>query len=276
VTLTLPGLDPTQPVLLTLPLDAASQPRSGGYGQAQLGAQWVSIQASPERGRYEDLWLLQAAGRLRHAPSVPLAGFSTAEWAASHQRRYNATPWGHHVQLSSVYLESRTGVAYAQHSLGVGADAVWGPCQTRAGLEWSARHYASNVILDGRQRAAYAQASCSQAFQLTLRKGSDAPHDANRPGGPQDLLDARARGVWGGWAWELEWSAVNDRLGYSPLLNSGAARQQTRRTWRIERTLPMASPRQWTMGLESTRRISNLDLFKTNNLGVFLSVSSQK
>lgn len=275
LTLTLPGLDPAQPVLLTLPLDAASQPRSGGYGQAQLGAQWVSVQASPQSGQYEDLWLLQAAGRLRHAPTVPLAGFSTAELAASHQRRYNATPWGHHVHLSAAYLESRTGVAYAQHSVGMGADAVWGPCQSRVGLEWSARRYASNAILDGRQRAAYAQATCTPAFQLTLRKGTDMPHDANRPGGPQDLLEARARGTWGGWAWELEWSALNDRLGYSPLLNSGALREQSRRTWRIERTLHMASPRQWTLGLESTQRISNLDLFKTNNLGVFLSVSSQ-
>jgi hypothetical protein len=235
----------------------------------------VFVQASPQSGRYEDLWLLQAAGRLRHAPAVPLAGFTTAELVASHQRRYNATPWGHHSQLSSVYLESRTGVAYAQHSVGLGADAVWGPCQTRVGLEWSARHYASNAILDGRQRTVYGQANCTAAFQLTLRKGSDMPHDANRPGGAQDSLEARARGTWGGWAWGLEWSSLNDRLGYSPLLNSGALRDQSRRTWRIERALPVASPRQWAMGLESTQRISNLDLFKSNNLGVFLSVSSQ-
>jgi len=275
LTLTLPGLDPAQPVLLTLPLDAASQPRSGGYGQVQLGVQW-SIPAPPQSGQYQDLWLLQAASRLRYAPSVPLAGFSTAELAASHQRRYNATPWGHHALLSFAYLESRTGVTYAQRGLGIGADAVWGPCQTRAGLEWSVRHYASNAILDGRQRAVYAQTSCMQAFQVALRKGNDWPHDANRPGGVQDLLEARVRGAWRGWAWELDWSALADRLGYSALLNSGAVRDQSRRSWRIEHTLPMASSWQWTMGVEATQRNSNLELFKTNNLGVFLSVSSQK
>ncbi len=286
LTLTLPGLDPAQPVLLILPLDAASQPRSGGYWQVQASAQWAAVEASPQRGRYEDLWLLQTTSRLRYAPSVWQAGFATAELAASHQRRYGAGPWGHHAQLSSVYLESRTGVAYAQHSLGLGADAVWGPCQARAGLEWGARRYARNEILDGRQYAAYAQASCSPALQLTLRKGADAPHDANRPGGTQDLIDARARGAWGGWSWEVEWSTVADRLAYSPLLNAGAVREQTRRTWRIERMLPVnawagaaqcagCKPWRWVLGVESNRRNSNLDLFKTNNLGVFLSVISQ-
>ena len=285
LTLTLPGLDPAQPVLLTLPLDGSNQPRAGGYMQAQVSAQWVKIQASPKPSRYEDLWLMQASSRIRHAPSVPLAGFATAELAASHQRRYGAAPWGHHAQVSSVYLESRTGITYSQLSAGVGADAVWGPCQTRAGLEWGSRRYPTNEILDGRQTAAYAQAGCLQAFQLTLRKGSDEPRDAARPGGTQDLLDARARGVWGPWSWEVEWSALSDRLGYSALLNSGAVREQTRRTWRVERTLPLAALAEagrcssckswhWVVGVESSRRASNLDLFKTNNLGVFLSVIS--
>jgi hypothetical protein len=85
----------------------------------------------------------------------------------------------------------------------------------------------------------------------------------------------------------MEWSVANDRLGYSPLLSSGAVRDQARRTWRLERTLfqtdagawpacRSCTPLQWVVGLESTRRQSNLDLFKTNNLGVFLSINSSK
>lgn len=287
LTLTLPGLDPAQPVLLTLPLEGASQPRRGGYWQAQGTVQLMSVQASPVRGQYEDLWMVQASSRLRHAPTVPAAGFATAELGASHQRRWGAVPFGHHAQLSSVYLDSRTGVTYLQHSAGAGADAYWGSCQTRLGMEWAIRRYPTNTILDGRQTSVYAQASCSPALQLMFRRGTDRASDPNRPGGTQDVADIRARGAWQGWAWEMEWSVANDRLGYSPLLSSGAVRDQARRTWRLERTLfqtdasawpacRSCTPLQWVVGLESTRRQSNLDLFKTNNLGVFLSINSSK
>jgi hypothetical protein len=287
LTLTLPGLDPAQPVLLTLPLEGASQPRQGGYWQAQGSVQMMSVQASPVRGQHEDLWMVQASSRLRHAPSVLAAGYATAELGASHQRRWGTVPWGHHAQLSSVYLDSRTGVTYLQHSAGAGVDAYWGSCQTRLGMEWAIRRYPNNIILDGRQASLYAQAGCSPALRVLLRKGTDRASDANRPGGTQDLADVRARGIWQGWAWEIEWSAANDRLGYSPLLKSGTVREQARRTWRLERTLfqtgsgalptcKSCTPWQAVVGLESSRRQSNLDLFKTNNLGAFLSINSTK
>ncbi len=279
LTLTLPGLDPSRPVLVTLPLEASAQPRSGGYLQA--GASWqafISRDTDP-RGDSQQEWGLQAAVRWRQVPALPAAGFATVEVAATHQRRYASKPWGHHFSAMAAYLDSRTGVTYGQAGLTAALDGTaWG-CQARAGVEWLARRYGSNPVLDGHQSALQLQAACSPALQLTLRGGRDQPMDSQRPGGVQQLVDLRARGQFGAWAWEAEWARLRDRSGYSPLLDAGAPRHQTRRAWRVERVA--YSQRQTgcddcrrqllLVGLEAQQRQSRIELFKTNNLGLFMS-----
>lgn len=287
LTLTLPGLDPAQPVLITLPLDPSTQPRAGGYWQAAATGQWVHRRVSGGSRAAQDDWTFQASARTRQAPQQTPAGFSAVDAVAAHQRRYGAAPWGHHANLFAAHLESRTGVTFTQLGLGGGLDWFAGGCHTRIGLEGVNRHYPANNILDGRQAVTQFQWACSPTGQFTLRAGQDQPRNALRPGGAQSLLELRYRGSWGRWAWDGEWARIRDELGYSPLLESGARRHQWRRSLRLEYVAfeqrRSAETRcagcrslQILWGVEASQRDSNIELFKNNNLSLFATAQWSK
>jgi hypothetical protein len=283
LTLTLPGLDTTQPVLITLPLDPSTRPRGGGYWQAAATGQWLHRRVGARAQPLQDDWTLQASAKTRQAPSLLQAGFAAIDAAAAHQRRFIGTPWGHHANIYAAYLESRTGVTFTQAGVGAGVDWFGQNCHTRMGVEWVNRHYAANSILDGRQSVAQLQWACSPAAQLVLRTGADQASSPQRPGGNQTLMELRFRGSMGRWAWEADWTRSHDAVGYSPLLDSGARRYQLRRSVRIDYVAfeqpsrPLkncADCRSWQVliGLEGNRRVSNIELFKNNNLGLFTTI----
>lgn len=287
LTLTLPGLDPAQPVLITLPLAPSSLPKGGGYWQAAATGQWVHRRMSGGAGGVQDDWTLQAGARTRQAPQLNEAGFNAVDAAAAHQRRYLLSPLGHHLSLFAAHLDSRTGVAFRQVGVGAGMDLYGTGCSARVGVEWVNRRYPANSILDGLQKVAQLQLNCASTIQLALRAGKDEALSPQRPGGDQSLTDLRIRGTAGRLAWEAEWSRALDARGYSPLLNSGAQRQQWRGALRIDyvayerrspsaNTCPACRNLQIMVGMEANERRSNIELFRNNNLGLMVTAQWTK
>lgn len=285
ITLTLPGLDPTQPVTITLPIDTANRPQSAGYAQLSAAAQIGRHSGGGDFAATE--WSLQLGARVREVRELPRAGFSVLEAALDHQRRPAGASWGHYANATGAYLDSRAGIRFGQAALGLGLIGGAGPCQGRLGLEALERRYLNNQVLDGVQKTWVAQLACLPGGVLTYRSGAEAPRDPNRPGGVQRLMEVRLRGAWGGWALEADAGRLTDERGYSPLIEAGAVRAQTRGSARLERAL--LGPLGWlsracaaceryplVLGVEAQRRQSNLKLFESNNLGVYLAFQLSK
>jgi hypothetical protein len=286
LTLTLPGLEPGQPVLITLPIDSSAQARGGGYGQAAASLQWLRRTVSAGASPVQDDWVIQLGARTRQSPQVLPAGSVSVDAAGIHQRRHLDSAWGHHAAVFAAHLQSRTGVTFTQSGLGAGVDWFGVGCPVRLGVEWVNRLYPANPVLDGRQSVAQLQLACHSMAHLAVRAGQDKAM-ALRPGGDQQLLELRLRGTAGRWAWDMEWARIHDAKGYSALLDSGARRQQVRRSIRIEHVAYDQRPYQrlncsacrglqllW--GVELQHRRSNIELFKNNNLGLFATIQWTK
>lgn len=286
LTLTLPGLEPGQPVLITLPIDSSAQARGGGYGQAGASLQWLRRTVSTGASPVQDDWVIQFGARTRQSPQVLQAGSVSVDASATHQRRFLDRPWGHYAALFAANLQSRTGITFTQAGLGTGVDWLGVGCPMRLGVEWVNRLYPANPVLDGRQSMAQLQLACHAMAHLAVRAGQDKAL-AQRPGGDQRLLELRLRGTAGRWAWDMEWARSHDASGYSALLDSGARRQQVRRSIRVEHvafeqrpdlrsSCPTCRGMQFLWGVELQDRKSNIELFKNKNLGLFAAIQWTK
>lgn len=280
ITLTLPGLNPAQPVTITLPIDTANRPRSASYAQLSAAAQVVRRSGGGDTDATE--WGFQLGARAREVTELPQAGFSVLEAAVDRQHRPAGARWGHYTHATGAYLDSRTGIRFGQAAIGLGLLGGAGHCQGRLGFEALERRYLNNPILDGVRKTGVVQLACLPIGALTFRAGTEAPRDANRPGGSQRLMELRLRGAWGGWAWEADTGQLTDTTGYSPLIEAGAVRMQTRGSARLERSLlggqgwmakgcSICGQHQLLIGLEAQRRRSNLKLFESNNLGLYFT-----
>lgn len=268
---------------IQLPLDESNRPRPGSYQRADLRLDHTLVQSGGTR------WDIGLALLQRHSAAVPEAGSRQLE--AQLERSQGA----HYLAASGAWLNTEGGTRY--RSLGAGAGLQWPQaaaegraCQGRLGLEAQERALRSNPLLSGRYLGLVAQWQCTglpggapsatpyaPQWRVQLRTGRDQPRQPQRPGGAQHETSLRTtlslpQGSAGAWLLDAELSHTRDATGYSPLLERGARRRQSRATLRLEYQHTWRPGLQWLAGLEAVAQPSNLPLFSLHSSGVYLGL----
>ena len=154
-------------------------------------------------------------------------------------------------------------------------------CRPRLGLEGEWRSYPTAPELDGRFLGAITGLACSVGINrmtVAVRGGEDAAR-ADRPGGDQRQADVRLAWVGplagGSLVADLLYSHQRDANGFSPLLESGAARRLHRVSLHLEYAYPIAPGWSLLASFDSTDQRSNLELFDVSGRAVYLGVRWQ-
>lgn len=150
------------------------------------------------------------------------------------------------------------------------------PCRPRVALDHAWRSYPAAPELDGRQPGLALGLGCTRGpwgFDLEARRAVDWPRAGDRPGGRQHLSELSFGAQWRSPPYRtvLEYThgQVDDRRGYSPLLQYDARRNITRDAARIEWVREVRPGLEWVMSLDYFRQRSNLALFELDNLGLY-------
>lgn len=272
---------------IQLPLDESNRPRPGGYQRADLRLDHTVVQPSGTR------WDMGVALLQRHSAAVPESGSRQAEFVVERSQA------SHYLAASGAWLATRSGTRY--RNLGAAAGLQWPQagaqgraCQTRLGLEAQDRSLASNALLSGRYMGLVAQWQCAglpgaapaaadgaaasaPQWRVQLRTGRDTPQQTQRPGGPQLESSLRATlslptRTTSAWLLDGELSHTRDSTGYSPLLDRGAVRRQTRGSLRLEYQHTWRPGLQWLAGAEAVAQASNLPLFSLHSRGLYVGL----
>lgn len=286
---------------LELPLDESYQVRAGAYLRADASIEGRVLTSSGVR---HDLF---ASARLRGARGVSSANTEQLEVAYERYSPWNggqpglrAGRWGWYAGANASGFRTRSGVRYGTQGLSAGVEwslpssqAASGRerlagCQARVGGEWQARDLHSNTLLSGRYAGLQASWRCTEpngtVWLASTQVGRDRPRDATRPGAAQDQWGLRFSGLWPNRAWlpaavdwpgqilvDLDLQRLQDAAGYSPLLESGAARRILRSTLRVELQTQPRADSQWLIGVEWVRQHSNLGLFSLRSFGPYVA-----
>lgn len=289
VTLTFPQGD------VTLPLDIASRPRSGG---ATLGAiQWQGL-----RPWNESVLVVQADLKARQTGDSETSYQQSdvaATWldAPAARRQWVARVARSHLRYggTSLLRATRATLQYQweaperHEAAGAWSEALAG-CRPAASLELEHRGYPESRVLDGVYQGGAAGWLCRRhklgdgADSLTAntffygvqaRVGSDRPLQSARAGGAYRRSEIRAQ--WEGpWLWGrvgAQWSTTHqrDRSPYSPLLGN-VPRSTTRHVLQLEASWPLKQSLALVANAEISRQSSNLPVFDASQRSIYMGL----
>lgn len=275
LTLTLPGGD------VSLPVEPSSLPRSGSYQRADVRTEHTHTALNGRRTE------LSAALLRRTSSAAPIANTTQAELALDTQPGPDTTRspplWA---TASVASLQTQGGLDY--RNLGLGTGWAWSQptCGQRLGVEWQQRQLLNNPVLSGRYSGTTASWGCAPAqtgwqpthWQLSARLGTDHPTDPSRPGGPQQQLGLSATLRWTHWLAAIDTQRNRDTTGYSPILLNNTVRKTNTLTLRVEYHTPLtlwSLPLHALVGLEAHQQRANLEFFKLNSSGAYLSLRTR-
>jgi tetratricopeptide (TPR) repeat protein len=259
---------------LSLPLDQQYQAKKGAYIRADM--QLEMVRGLQDGSRLE----LVASLRQRSSPSESL-GNNTQTDVLLEQSKLSA---GFYWQALASNLDAQTGVRYQVSGLGAGFSAEKiGKCLARWGFEGQERTYFNAQVLSGSYTGLAVTSVCDLGWQtqllLSLKHGIDRAKDPARPGGDQQISSLRAL-IFMPLSWlgkdglllDLEQALQQDSHSYSSLLESGATRGLSRQAVRVEYQKEIARGFQSLVGLERFTQSSNLELFRADNSGAYISL----
>ena len=259
---------------LPVETDPSQRPKAGGFARADLRYN-ATLAATPSA-----LWRTSLLASQRHSPPTPQARL---DHAGALLERLPLAPTG--LYLLGLYqtLARANRTELRQTQLAVGLEhtlALAGrTCRQRLLLHWQHTRYPTSTLLDGRAAGVGGQADCpALGLQLQWRLGRDAPFDAERPGGAQNQLNLRlgytrpfgASSI----SIETDFSAQQDRTGYSPLLENNARRRTQRTNWHLEYRWPAQSVQPY-VSLDWLDGRANLPLFEVRNRVLSLGLRAQ-
>lgn len=172
------------------------------------------------------------------------------------------------------------------HNFSVFFEKNWDDCQVNLVFEHEWRRYRTTPILDGDTIWKNLAFSCAaQTSWGTLqntavfRYGADRPRRL-RPGGVASRREMIVKTAWRSQrAFRAEFSLhlaqANDAEGYSPLLESNAAREVFRRGYQMQIQMPTSD--RWSLQMNWSRNasLSNLTLFRQRGSSFSLGLQKQ-
>jgi hypothetical protein len=220
------------------------------------------------------LWHALFTGNLRHAPGV-----SKADYIAYEARVENAAyERGPYLQAHLLGAINRNGEFYRQGGLEAGWERTRSGqlCRLRLGGEYQHRSHPLSKQLDGQYSGILLRNLCvSPGWKMELRIGQDrATHD-QRPGGDRQRIQM-ALGHAINWQaarlyLDAEFEYIDDRKGYSPLLENNLKRNIKRQLYRIEFNKPLFAM-EFLAGVELAKQRSNLALFTTESRSIYIGL----
>jgi hypothetical protein len=170
---------------------------------------------------------------------------------------------------------------YGSARVTVGRDWAYKDCRPRLGGEAEWRRYPAASELDGRFLGVNGGIACllgSNRIAAGLRVGRDLA-ERDRPGGDQDQLDARVTWIGtignGTLLADSVISFQRDDRGFSPLLESNAARRINRVSLHLEYAHPITSGWAILFSTDVTRQSSNVELFDIRGRAAYVGVRWQ-
>lgn len=268
---------------VTLPLDAASRPHSGGV--------WLNtVQWQSAKPMGESVVLLSAEARSRVTASNGHTGFLQTDLSAYWLQAPEApTQWLGRISWGKLefggesWLTTTRASLQHQWRLAPGALVRHG-CRLGLGAELEDRSYPTSSEYNGIYLGGLASLSCGDSapgnelsvgftqpqYGVQLRWGQDEARQASRPGGRNDRAELRlnweARLGRNRLAADYSWTRQADSVGYSPLFDNNSVRRTRRQGLRLMFSYPLSQP-MWGgaeafISLEVARQRSNLAAFE--------------
>lgn len=252
-----------------LVLPVVSIPRKGLAVKADVA--WQTAWAVSER----DLVRSGLSVGSRRAPGESSTDWYQLQGAASYSRQWNG--WTASFQGDLTWFGGSLTEPYGLVRTRFVLDHVGETCTHTAQLEWDARRQSQTRTADSLTSLVAWRLQCRPSgrrdwqWSLALRGASDRPNRSGRPGGVQDSWGAVVRLEYRPTALtsidlSMGSTRLNDREGYSPLLERTAIRTQTQTYLSLE--LSRALDWTWMPGVEAVlqvsrfRQDSNLALFR--------------
>lgn len=253
--------------VVSLPLADSDRPRAGAA--LLYDAHLVALRPLDERTQL----LLRTQWRLRDAAGTPYDYLIAQADAAVLQSSALGGQW----LLQAAHSEQGLGGQRLFAETRLSVQHEWfGRCAPRLAVDHGLRRYPAVSVLGGVQTGARAGLRCSAGpWQLDgdLRLAHDRARQADRPGGDQRWAELRLRATWQGGRHRAELEAslarVDDREGYSPLLEAGRRRSVSRQALRIELARRLDPRWELAAGMDAFRQRSSLALFELDNLGLY-------
>lgn len=231
------------------------------------------------------LWEAGIHAAARHSEKEPSTDTRQVQLALMRWQQHDG--WRSQLQLAAQRVTGPLSEPFSTYTLGLAGERDWNGCGSRGGLDTEWRRQDTSRIVDSLTVALQGGLNCripglaGWGGGVALRLGWDRPRDAARPGGlqQQSSLGLRTAGPLGaGFRVELSARATRlvDRLGYSPLLESNARRQQKQQQLSLELTRGVPAIGSRTIDLvlqvQQLRQSSNLQLFNQNGRAAFLGM----
>lgn len=261
---------------IDLPLAVPIVPRAGSAQVAD-----ASLQALYSSGPGA-LWQGGVHFSIRHSPQEPDTDTRQTQLALARWTQHDG--WRSQFQAAAQRVAGRLNQAFYTYTLGVAAEREWNGCWSRLGLdaEWRRQDYSE--VVDSQTSALQTGLNCKLyawpgwAGGIALRLGIDRPRMVERPGGVQlqGSLGLRASGPLGA-GFRLEastrFTVLQDKRGYSALLENDAQRRQTQQHVSLEVSRPLpglfVSGLDLVLQLHALRQHSNIKLFENSGRSGF-------
>lgn len=261
-----------------LPLAIPLRPRAGSAAVVDLA--W---RAAHDSGN-ASLWQLGVAASARHSPEARETDWQSVQLRADHWRAWDA--WRGQLQFSVARSSGRLSEPYSVRRFGVAIERDALDCTHRLSVEAEGRRQQTSTYLDGNLLGAILSAQCGlpalRAWRagLEIRRSTDQPKGADRPGGRQTQtgLTLKLVGSYGQLAAELgaSWVRAEDEQGYNQLLENNARRafQQRQIFAELSYRLPAWQPLPQGSGeaflqWNSSQQTSNIALFANSGTNAY-------